>query len=136
MAKLTDKQEMFAQLVVELGSQHEAYKRAYDTTTAKSKTLYEEASRLANTPKISARIQEIRDEVAIALLWKKVDSVQTLADVAKGITENSRPSDVVNAVKALNSMFGWDKQVVEHSGEIEHSADQTLAEMLTGGSKR
>ena len=63
MKKLTDKQEKFAQLVVKLGNQSEAYRQAYDvkeTTTTESVNV--QASALMSDLNISLRVEELRDQ--------------------------------------------------------------------------
>lgn len=63
MKKLTVKQERFAQLVVKLGNQSEAYRQAYDvkeTTTTESVNV--QASVLMSDLNISLRVEELRDQ--------------------------------------------------------------------------
>lgn len=63
MKKLTDKQEKFAQLVVKLGNQSEAYRQAYDvkeTTTIES--VNQKAYELAGRVDIGLRIEELREQ--------------------------------------------------------------------------
>ena len=63
MKKLTDKQERFAQLVVKLGNQSEAYRQAYDvkeTTTMES--INQKDYELDNRVDIGLRIEELREE--------------------------------------------------------------------------
>ena len=63
MKKLTDKQEKFAQLVVKLGNQSEAYRQAYDvkeTTTTES--VNQKAYELASRVDIGLRIEELREQ--------------------------------------------------------------------------
>ena len=63
MKKLTIKQEKFAELVVKLGNQSEAYRQAYDvkpTTTKES--INQKAYELANKVGIRLRIEELREE--------------------------------------------------------------------------
>jgi hypothetical protein len=63
MKKLTDKQEKFAQLVVKLGNQSEAYRQAYDvkeTTTTESVNV--QASVLMSDLNISLRVEELREQ--------------------------------------------------------------------------
>jgi uncharacterized protein YmfQ (DUF2313 family) len=63
MKKLTDKQEKFAQLVVKLGNQSEAYRQAYDvkeTTTTESVNV--QASELMSDLNISLRVEELREQ--------------------------------------------------------------------------
>lgn len=61
MAKLTEKQEKFAQGVGAAGlSQAEAYRRAYNTEKMKDDKVWQEASRLAGRPHVAARISELK----------------------------------------------------------------------------
>ena len=63
MKKLTDKQEKFAQLVVKLGNQSEAYRQAYDVKeTTSEQVVYNEASKLATARYVSVRIEELREQ--------------------------------------------------------------------------
>lgn len=121
MTTLKPKQENFAQLYVELGSASEAYRRAFDSS-AKPESVHVAASRLLNEPTVSLRIQEIRDRLAELELWKRVDSLRTLAEIASGGDEAAKTSDRVAAVKAINSMHGWDKQTIDHT-----SSDGTMS---------
>lgn len=122
MAKLTQKQEAFAQYVVMLGSKAEAYRQAYDTK-AKPEVVQVAAYRESEKPHVALRIQEIKDELAEKELWKRIDSVKTLADIA---SHGEKDSDRIGAVKALNDMFGWSKQSIEHSGAIVVEDRKTL----------
>lgn len=129
MPQLTPKQENFAQLYVELGSASEAYRRAYESK-AKPESVHVAASRLLNEPTVSLRIQEIRDRLAELSIWKRVDSIKTLAEIAQGGSEGSKDSDRVAAVKAINSMHGWDKQTIDHtSSDGSMSPQKTPREM-------
>lgn len=63
MKKLTVKQERFAQLVVKLGNQSEAYRQAYNVKgTTSEQVVHNEASKLATDRYISVRIEELREE--------------------------------------------------------------------------
>jgi phage terminase small subunit len=65
---LTPQQENFAQAVVRLNNQSAAYRAAYNVGgDTKFTTVAAEASRLANDPEVSARIQNLRDEAAAAV---------------------------------------------------------------------
>src|SRR5690554_2893885 len=132
MAGLTPKQERFAQLVVELGSQAEAYRRAFEST-AKPESVHVSASRLANDPMVSLRIQEIRDRLAELEIWKRVDSLRTLASIAS--EEHEKASDRVAAVKAINSMHGWDKQTIDHTNNGGAFESPTRIEIVPAETK-
>lgn len=109
---LTDKQERFAQLVVELSSKSEAYRRVYDCENMTDKSINEEACRTSMNLKVSARIEELRDELAIQSLWRRVNSVNGLKKIAE--SNEAQHKDIVAAIKALNSMYGWDKQTIDN----------------------
>lgn len=112
MSNLTPKQERFAQLYVELGTAAEAYRRAYDAQ-GKPEGVQVSASRLLSDPKISLRVEEIRERLAELAIWKRIDSLQTLASIAA--REEAQDKDKVAAVKAINSMHGWDKTTIDHT---------------------
>lgn len=58
---LTDKQEAFARGVANNLNLIDAYKAAYNTETGSVSTLYSSASRLADNPKVAARIRSIME---------------------------------------------------------------------------
>ena len=122
--RLTDKQEKFAQLVVELGNQSAAYREAYDVVEATPKSVTELASQLANQVNVSSRIQEIRDEVAERLIWSKLDSLTVLSDIAHN--GEAQHKDQIAAVKELNSMKGWQKKTVDNV-----SSDGSMTPQIT-----
>lgn len=133
MAELTPKQEKFCQLYVELGNASEAYRQAYNSK-AKPESVHVEASKLMSDPKVSLRIKSLNSETEERAFWSRMDSLKVLADIARGIDEDVKPSDKVAAVKVINSMHGWDKQTIEQT--TTHKLDKSLAEKLTNGSKR
>ena len=111
MSDLTQKQERFAQLYVELGNASEAYRQAYDSK-AKAESVHVNASKLLDDAKVSLRVQEIQDELEERALWRRVKSVKVLAEIAE---QGDKDADRVSAVKALNAMHGWDKQTIDHT---------------------
>lgn len=119
--QLTDKQEKFAQLVVDGESQAESYRQAYDASNMTDSATGVEASRTAALPHVSLRINQLRDELEEMRLWTRLDSIKTLKEVAEEKGEGFKNSDRVAAVKALNSMNGWDKQTIDHT-----SSDGTM----------
>ena len=129
MSKLTPKQESFAQLYVELGSAAEAYRRSYNTS-GKTETCQREGHAVLNNPKVTARVQEIRDRLAELAIWRRIDSLRTLADIAQGNDKDAKTSDKVAAVKAINSMHGWDKQVIDHTSSDGSMEPPTRIEIV------
>ena len=63
MKKLTPKQELFCQKVIELSSEAEAYRTAYNTKNMKPETVHSKACILRKDGKIAARISELQEEV-------------------------------------------------------------------------
>lgn len=102
---LTGKQEAFAQAVASGMTQADAYRTAYDASNSSEQTVYDEASDLMRHPEVGPRVKRLKDEIACAALWTRLDSVQTLSDIAKG--EEARANEKVAAIKELNSMHGF-----------------------------
>lgn len=102
---LTAKQEAFAQAVAGGMTQADAYRSAYDCANSSEATIYDEASDLMRHPEIAPRVKELKDAVAMAAIWSRLDSVQTLADIARD-TE-ARANEKVSAIKELNAMHGF-----------------------------
>ena len=111
MADLTPKQERFAQLYVELGNASEAYREAYDSK-AKPDSVHVNASKLLSDARVALRVQELQEALEEKALWRRISSLRVLSEIA---LESEKDSDRVSAVKALNAMHGWDKQVVDHT---------------------
>lgn len=125
---LTPKQEAFAHAVASGSTQADAYRIAFDVgEKTKPETVQANASRLMADSMVSARVKELRDQLAEMALWTRLDSVQTLADIAKGYAEDAKTSDRVSAVKALNAMHGWDAaSKIELSGNLNHNHKTSL----------
>ena len=67
---LTEKEQKFAELCVELGNQSEAYRRAYDVTDKDADWIKINASKLANDTNIKLTIDNLKEELREA---KKID---------------------------------------------------------------
>ena len=74
--KLTKKQEIFCQEVIKQGSYSDAYRIAYSVKKSTSKTINESASLLMSDPKISARVNELRQMMAEKELYTLEESVK------------------------------------------------------------
>jgi phage terminase small subunit len=113
--RLTAKQEAFAQEYVSNGGNGSAaYRHAYNSTTDNAQAVSVEAQRLKKNPLVALRIKEIQEELEMAAMWTRKNSLETLKDIAQGVDEGSKSSDKVQAVKTINQMMGWDKQVLDH----------------------
>lgn len=102
---LTAKQEAFAQAVASGMTQADAYRSAYDAENCTDKSVIEIASQLMRDLNVSSRVSELKEAIAIAALWTRLDSVQALAEIAKG--GESRANEKVSAIKELNLMHGF-----------------------------
>ncbi len=102
---LTPKQEKFCLAYLETGNASDAYRQAYDADGMTAKTITEESCRILKTPKISARVGELRDKLEAECLWSRQQSVTTLARIAGSEKESATAR--IAAVKELNAMHGY-----------------------------
>jgi hypothetical protein len=106
---LTAKQEKFCQNLVSGMSQYEAYVDSHpDIDTSKREWIDVEANREVNIPKISLRLQELKDMIVDKLVYTVADSFNKLVELQDRSLEHMedsqgnvivRPS-VQNALKA------------------------------------
>jgi phage terminase small subunit len=83
---LTLKQEKFAQEIVKGESQSSAYRAAYDCENASDSTVYSEASRLMDNPKVSSRISGLLKAQEEAMLR---DTIRLRQHVIRRLVEES-----------------------------------------------
>jgi hypothetical protein len=57
---------------------------------------------------VSTRVAELKAAAAERVVWTMADSLDVLSTIAKGLDTDAKPSDKVNAVKAINAMIGLD----------------------------
>ena len=115
--KLTAKQEKFAQCVADGMTQADAYRTAYDAAKSKPESVQQLASHLMGNIKVASRVTELKRQVEEKALWTRLDSVQALADIARG--GEARANEKVAAIKELNAMHGFNApQKIEHGGAI------------------
>lgn len=124
MMSLTPKREKFAQSIADGMTQADAYRTAFSVNpSSKPETVQANASRLMADSMVAARVAELRASLSEKALWSREDSVRTLAEIALKQGEHAKDSDRVAAVKALNSMHGWDAaQKIDHT-----SSDGTMS---------
>ena len=112
--KLTIKQETFCQLYVETGNASEAYRGAYNAQRMKNETVWRSASELMDNPKVSARIEQLKEEhrkrhqVTVDSLMFEL---QEAFDLAKDLVQ---PNVMIQATMSKAKLAGLDKQVIEH----------------------
>lgn len=127
--ELNPKQEKFCQIYVEIGNASEAYKQAYNSK-AKHESRAVEACKLLKKPNIALRVKTLREETEQISSWSRLDSIRVLSEIAKGHDEEAKPNDRVNAVKALNTMHGWDKQTIDHTNSDGSMAPPSRIEIV------
>jgi hypothetical protein len=108
-AKLTAKQEAFAQGIADGLGQADAYRSAYDAGNMKDETVYPNASRLMSNSKVLARVAELKAQVAEKQLWTREMSVKGLMSAYRIALEAKASSGMTAAVKELNIMHGYNE---------------------------
>lgn len=114
---LTAKQEKFVRNLIQGMSQREAYKNSYDADNMTDKTIDEEACRLFNDSKISARYQELIERAATASVMTAQERLEFLTEIIMdiqrehkiSITEDGKieydePADLNTKLKAVDLM--------------------------------
>lgn len=129
--RLTPKQEIFVQGIVSGKlSQREAYKKAYNTSRMKDKTIDEKASRLFANDKVRARYEEIIEEFKEKALYTREqadEDFEWIKQISKiDIEENglrqANSTAYLNAIKGrcdLNDLWPAKKQDVSVNGNME-----------------
>ena len=115
--KLTPKQEKFAQVYVETSNASEAYRQAYNASKMKPETITRKAFDLMQDGNVTARLKEIREELAKASqvgLKELLEELEQARQAALGC-ESPQSSAAVAATMGKAKLLGLDKQVVEHS---------------------
>lgn len=112
---LTQKQENFCRLFVELGNQSEAYRQAYETK-ADYKGVNVRACELLKESSVAVRVEELRKDIAMAhnitveSLLKELEEARTIALTC----ETPQSSAAVTATMGKAKLCGLDKQIIDH----------------------
>ena len=119
---LTAKQELFVQKILEGMSQADAYRSAYNTKRMTDKTIWENASRLMADSKVTARLTELRNELA-------QPSIMTAQERLKWLTDRIADEDVdinakLKAIDIMNKMQGEYVQKVE--AEVKNAVNISI----------
>ncbi len=138
--KLTPKQELFAQKYVESGIAAKAYKEAYSTDNMKDDSIYREAHELVHTPKISSRIEEIKQELRdeLSITTKDIDRVYEEAismaylqndpsTIIRGNAERSKLHGLITD-KSQNTNINLNEDVTDKQQEVVKRRDERVKE--------
>lgn len=112
---LTAKQEQFCQNIIQGMTQADAYRSAYDTENMLDKTIIEEASRMMADCNISARVQELRNEVAKEKIMSAQERLIWLSELIH--SESETTGDKLRASDQMNKMQG--EYVTKIEGDIK-----------------
>lgn len=118
--KLTDKQEKFCQLCVELNNASEAYRKSYNADKMKSNTIARRASELAKEPHIDIRIKELRGEHRERHNWTIDDAIKELEEARQVAKQEATAAPMVSATMGKAKILGFliDKSEVKSEGSI------------------
>ena len=138
MVKLTSKQEKFVQNLLKGLSQTDAYKKAYNTSKMKEKTIIEKASVLANKDNIRTRYEELNKRAEYKAIMSAIERKKWLTKVincdvkVKQEYDNEIKeydpymSDRLKALDMLNKMDGV--YVTKLNGDI--NVNKKLEDMI------
>lgn len=137
---LTTKKEFFARKIVEGMSQADAYRAAYSTKDMSHKTVWEKASRLMADDKVRARVQELRDQMALESVMTAEERLRFLTRVVRGeekekltqvIDGQTIDVEVASALKIkLNALDIMNKMTGEYTTKVEGSLGVKLEDLL------
>ena len=103
--RLTPKQEKYVQGIIKGMTQADAYRAAYGQSNYKHKTIQERASRLANEPKVKARLEQLQARVttkaASRAVMTRVEALERLSNFAR--------TDLADLVEFGNFQVGEDE---------------------------
>ncbi len=107
--KLTAKQEAFAQGIADGMGQADAYRMAYDATTASDASIYVQASNVMKNSKVAIRVDELKSQVVEKQLWTREMSVKGLIQAYRIAQDAKTSTGMTAAVKELNVMHGFNE---------------------------
>jgi phage terminase small subunit len=121
ISQLTPKQERFAAYFVELSSATAAYRAAYDTSEMSEKSIHEAASRLKSDSKVTARIHELRENLATHLGVSRASIVAELEEARKIAVRSDNPGAIVRVVMAKAKILGFIDNIPEPLSQRERT---------------
>lgn len=101
---LTAKQELFVQKIIEGYSQADAYRSAYSCKRMSDKTIWENASRLMADSKVTARVAELRNELAKPSIKTAQERLEWLSQLVDNEEEGT--NEKLKAIDIMNKMTG------------------------------
>lgn len=118
---LTAKQEKFVQNIIAGMSQADAYREAYDTKRMSDKSVWENASRLMANVKVTARIAELREQLAKPSIMSAQSRLEWLTELIANETEDSNVK--LKAIDIMNKMQGEYVQKIDGNINVKKLED-------------
>lgn len=105
--KLTPKQEKFAQEVAKGKTQADAYRASFAVRpNTKPESVQQSASKLMADPKVSSRVEELRERVAAKVGITLESHLAALAELSKRAAEENQFSAAISAEVARGKASG------------------------------
>lgn len=119
-------------------SQYDAYKYAYSISEdTPRETIDANASRVANKDKNKTRISQLRDKLEErkqnVVIWTFEDSVRALSEAYSQAKEYGNTSGVVNSIKELNNMYGFNRQNINMNADVKVEKIEDYLKDIEGG---
>jgi len=135
---LTGKQEAFAKLVASGSMLSDAYRECYSADNMKSSTLWSEACRLAQNPKVSTRIKDIQaDMEADRRTIERRREEWVLKRLSEEADQADNASSRIRALELVGKTVGMFTDRIEQaetnersSAEIEKDLKARLARLI------
>ena len=127
---LTGKQEAFAKLVAGGAVLSDAYRECYAADNMKSSTLWSEACRLAQNPKVSARIKDIQaDMEADRRTIERRREEWVLKRLSEEADQADNASSRIRALELVGKTVGMFTDRIEQADTAERSASEIEKEL-------
>ena len=127
---LTGKQEAFAKLVAGGAVLSDAYRECYAADSMKDSTVWSEACRLAQNPKVSARIKDIQaDMEADRRTIERRREEWVLKRLSEEADQADNASSRIRALELVGKTVGMFTDRVEQADTTERSASDIEREL-------
>ena len=127
---LTGKQEAFAKLVASGSMLSDAYRECYSADNMKSSTLWSEACRLAQNPKVSTRIKDIQaDMEADRRTIERRREEWVLKRLQEEADGADNASSRIRALELVGKTVGMFTDRIEQAETSERSASEIEKEL-------
>ena len=127
---LTGKQEAFAKLVAGGAVLSDAYRECYAADTMKDSTVWSEACRLAQNPKVSARIKDIQaDMEADRRTIERRREEWVLKRLSEEADQADNASSRIRALELVGKTVGMFTDRIEQAETADRSASEIEKEL-------